>query len=126
MNNLLAWGYVLLAAILETFWTYSLKYLNFGEIKQIKWRHFNSQHVQLLLPLGGYILFGIANVYFLSLAMRTLSVTTAFTTWMALSVVLLKVADVLFFNDHLAWPESFCLLLIVIGVTGLRFYTKPV
>ena len=64
---------------MEVCWTYSLKALSMQRIKEIAWAHSLGQPALLLpvLPLLAYVGFGLANVIFLSQAMRTIPTATA-------------------------------------------------
>ena len=107
---------------MEVCWTYSLKALSMQRIREIDWAHSFSQPAGLLpvLPLLAYVAFGLANVMFLSMAMRELPTATAYAAWMALAVVGIKLVDVLYLKQPLSWQSIFFTSLIIIGVLGLR------
>lgn len=121
----MAWIYLIIAAIFETAWTYSLKYLKFSDFKLITISNFYTWNpgVTVISPLIGYILFGIANVFFFSLAIKELSVATAYAAWTAITLILLKLTDALFFHKSTSWQEIVFMLLIMTGILGLKFYT---
>lgn len=107
---------------MEVFWTYSLKALSMQRIKQIDWVQAYAHPATLLpvVPLLGYIAFGLANVVFLSQAMRSIPTATAYSAWMALAVVGIKLVDVLYLKQSLSWQSVFFTTLIIVGVLGLR------
>ena len=107
---------------MEVCWTYSLKALNMQRIREVDWTHTISQPTLLLplLPLIAYVAFGLANVMFLSLAMRELPTATAYAAWMALAVVGIKLVDVLYLKQPFSWLSVFYTSLIIAGVLGLR------
>ena len=107
---------------MEVCWTYSLKALNMQRIKEVAWLHSFTQPALLLpvLPLLAYVGFGLANVYFLSLAMKDIPTATAYSAWMALAVVGIKLVDTLYLKQPLSWQSIFFTSLIIIGVLGLR------
>ena len=107
---------------MEVFWTYSLKALSMQRIKEVAWAHSFTQPALLLpvLPLLAYIAFGLANVLFLSQAMRTIPTATAYSAWMALAVVGIKLVDTLYLKQPFSWLSVFFTCLIIIGVLGLR------
>lgn len=107
---------------MEVCWTYSLKALNMQRIREVDWAHTISQPVLLLplVPLVAYVAFGLANVMFLSLAMRELPTATAYAAWMALAVVGIKLVDVLYLKQPFSWLSVFYTSLIIVGVLGLR------
>ena len=116
------WFALFLASFMEVCWTYSLKALNMQRIREVDWLHSFSQPAGLLpvLPLLAYVGFGLANVVFLSMAMRTIPTATAYSAWMALAVVGIKLVDLLYLKQPLSWPSVFYTTLIVVGVLGLR------
>jgi len=119
----LAWIYLLIAALFETSWTYCVKFLKFSYFKALTWENFYStKGVIIISPLAGYLAFGLANVYFFSLAIKQLPTAAAFAAWTGSSLVLIKVADILFFREALSWPEIFFMLLIMCGIMGFKFY----
>ncbi|MDO7851341.1 SMR family transporter [Hymenobacter sp. CA1UV-4] len=116
------WFSLFLASFMEVCWTYSLKALSMQRIKEIAWVHSLGQPGLLLpvLPLLAYVGFGLANVYFLSLAMRDIPTATAYSAWMALAVVGIKLVDALYLKQPFSWQSVFFTSLIIIGVLGLR------
>ena len=117
----------MLAATLETCWMFSLKFLAFSKFKSLTFQNFfTSEGLNIWLPLAGYILFGIANVYFFSLAMKTIPSAIAFTIWTAMSITFIKIVEVTFFKGTLSALEVFFLALVLIGIVGLKVVSKPV
>ena len=107
---------------MEVCWTYSLKALNMQRIRGVDWPHALAQPAGLLpvLPLVAYVAFGLANVMFLSLAMRQIPTATAYAVWMALAVVGIKLVDLLYLKQPFSWPAVFYTALIIGGVLGLK------
>ena len=107
---------------MEVCWTYSLKALNMQRIKEVDWVHTFQQPALLLpvLPLLAYVAFGLANVVFLSMAMKSIPTATAYSAWMALAVVGIKLVDTLYLKQPLSWQSVFYTSLIIVGVLGLR------
>jgi quaternary ammonium compound-resistance protein SugE len=116
------WFSLFLASFMEVCWTYSLKALSMQRIKEIAWAHSLGQPALLLpvLPLLAYVGFGLANVIFLSQAMRSIPTATAYSAWMALAVVGIKLVDVLYLRQPFSWLSVFYTSLIIVGVLGLR------
>lgn len=126
-QQLAAWGSLLLAACFETAWLFSLKNIRFDRIKTL-WKQgemITATGGLAVLPVLGYVVFGLANVYFFSLAQRQIVSTTAFAVWTALSLLLIKLSDTVFFRQGWSWPELFFLLLIAVGIIGLKTYATP-
>ena len=123
----MAWIYLILAAILETCWMFSLKFLTFSKFKLLTFQNFlTSEGLTIWLPLAGYILFGIANVYCFSLAMKTIPSAIVFTIWTAMSITFIKIVEVIFFKGTTSALEIFFLGIILIGIVGLKVVSKPV
>lgn len=118
----LSWLYLIGAAICMMAWTYSLKYLSWDGLKMLRWATFYQPDAGLpvLLPWVAYVFFGIVNTVLLATAMREIPTTTAFAVWMALSLVFLKAADVFWLKISWSWTELFFILLITIGIVGLK------
>ena len=116
------WFSLFLASFMEVCWTYSLKALSMQRIKEITWAHSLGQPALMLpvLPLLAYVGFGLANVIFLSQAMRTIPTATAYSAWMALAVVGIKLVDGLYLKQPFSWLSIFYTSLIIVGVLGLR------
>ncbi len=119
------WIYLAIAATFEVAWTYSLKFMKFNELRFINWSKIFQPNFSYgtLLPLLGYIVCGIGNIYFFSLALKKVPTSTAFAIWTALTIILLKVAEVLFFKGKIAFLELFFTILIIIGIVGLKVYS---
>lgn len=80
----------------------------------------------LLAPLLGYIVFGVCNVYFFSLAIKQISTATAYGIWMAVTLILIKLCETVFLGKSLSWTEVFFMLLIMTGILGLKFHVPDV
>ena len=117
-----AWLYLVLAAALEVCWTFSLKALNMQKIREIDWLHAPAHPAGLLplVPLLGYVAFGLGNVALLSLATCHIPTATAYAAWMALAVVGIKIADVFVLKQPFSWLHVLFTGLIIVGVLGLR------
>ena len=123
----MAWIYLILAATLETCWIFSLKFLSFSKFKSLTLTNFLTyEGLNIWLPLAGYILFGLANVYCFSLAMKSIPSAIAFTIWTAISIMFIKIVEVTFFKGTTSVSEVFFLVIILIGIVGLKVVSKPV
>jgi quaternary ammonium compound-resistance protein SugE len=121
----LAWLYLLLAATCETAWTFCLKFMKFSDLKTLRFINFYKWQggLPVLLPFMGYILFGLANIYLFSLAIKSLPTATAFAVWTATTLILIKFSELMFFHQRISWMEVFFMLLIMIGILGLKIYS---
>lgn len=120
-----AWFFLFIASAFEVAWTYSLKYMRFSDLKTLRWNTFyNSQAgLPVLLPFIGYLVFGLANIYFFSMAIKHIPTPTAFAAWTAMALIMLKVVDVFIFRANWSFAELFFLTLIGTGIIGLRVYS---
>lgn len=82
----------------------------------MKW----SQGFSRPLPGGLTALAGLASVYLLSQALRTLPVGTAYAVWTGIGAVGTALAGVLFMGDAATPARLACIAAIVGGVAGLR------
>ena len=121
--SLVRWMYLLIAALAEVWWTYSLKYIDLKKIWATPVKLYFSEPVnaKLLMPPLGYVLFGITNIFFFSLAMKQIPTDVAFTVWVAFSIIGLKLMDVFVFKaSSLNTTDFFFYALIIIGIVGLK------
>jgi quaternary ammonium compound-resistance protein SugE len=118
----MAWIYLFIASLLEVGWTISLKLLDFGKLKNVSFAGFFSGEAgrSFLLPLLGYIFFGLANTYFFSLAMKNIPASTALAIWLGVAMIGIKIIDTVFFHEPIHLSQVFCFLLILAGVMGLK------
>ena len=121
----MAWIYLIIAAVFETAWTFSLKYMSFGALKSVKLQTFYDPHAGLfvILPFVGYILFGVGNIYFFSLAIKQVPTAVAYAVWTACTLVLIKISEITFFRQRISWMEVFFMLMIMGGIMGLRYFS---
>lgn len=75
-----------------------------------------------MIPFIGYILFGIANIYLFSLAIKQLPTAIAFAVWTATTLIFIKIAELIFFKQNISFVEIFFMLLIMAGILGLKIY----
>jgi quaternary ammonium compound-resistance protein SugE len=121
----MAWIYLILAAALEACWMFSLKFLSFDKFKTLTLvNFFEANEMKIWLPLAGYIIFGAANTYLFSLAMKNIPTAIAFTIWTALSIMFIKIVEVTFFHNKISILEIFFLLVILSGIIGLKMVAK--
>src|ERR1700737_2502546 len=118
----MAWIYLLIAALFEIAWTFSMKFLSVKKIGAIKWQELFSRKENLLIlaPLAGYILFGLGNVFFFSMAMKEMSASTALAVWMGFSLIGVKLMDITLFKESFGPYQFLYIALIIIGIIGLR------
>lgn len=116
--------FLLIAALLEAAWAFSLKFMQVSALKQLTWQNFYlpGSGLKILLPFVGYVLFGVGNVYCFSIATKQIPLAIAFAAWTGISLAMIKLSEVLFFRQKMALAELFFMLLIMVGIVGLRAY----
>ncbi len=118
---------MVLAATCETAWTFCLKFMKFSDLKTLQFTNFYKWNGDLpvVLPFIGYILFGLANIYFFSTAIKQIPTAMAFAVWTATTLIFLKITESFFFHQRISWPEVFFMFLIMVGILGLKIYAVP-
>ncbi len=101
----MAWTYLIVAGVLEIGWAIGLKYTN-GFTR--------------LVPSAITIVFMIASFAFLSLALRTLPLGTAYAVWTGIGTLGTVILGILLFGEPIEPMRLACILFIVAGVAGLR------
>ena len=102
--------------------------MKFSDLKALRFINFYRWTGGLphLLPFIGYILFGVVNIYLFSLAIKQIPTATAFAVWTAVTLVLIKFVEAAFFHQKISLPEVLFMLLIMVGILGLKIYAVPV
>ena len=101
----MAWIYLIIAGLFEIAWAIGLKYTD----------GFTRFVPSMLTIAGMAISFG-----FLSLALRTLPLGTAYAVWTGIGTAGTVLLGMLLFNDPVEPLRLGCIALIVSGVVGLR------
>lgn len=117
------WLYLFIASLFEIGWIFSLKKLSFAEIKKISLQaiaQHPSDSLAIILPLIGYIGFGLANIYFFSLAMKQIPASTAFAIWMGVTLVGVKLIEVILLKEAIKPIDFLYLGLILVAIIGLK------
>jgi quaternary ammonium compound-resistance protein SugE len=125
-QNALSWLFLLGAAVCQMAWVYSLKLIRVADLKTLHWNTLYqlNEGLSVLGPWIAYVVFGIANSVLLGMALRTIPTTTAFAVWMASSLVMIKLVDVVWFKEGWSFSELFFILLITVGIIGLKFFSS--
>ncbi len=104
----MAWWVLFLAGLLEIGWAIGLKYTDgFTKLWPSLWT---------LAAMG-------LSFAFLSYALKTLPVGTAYAVWTGIGVVGTAILGILLFGEALSILRLVCILLIVTGIAGLRWLT---
>ena len=102
----MAWVHLLIAAVFEIAWALGLK---------------SSQGFTRFWPSVLTLAALIASFVFLALAVRTIPVGTGYAIWTGIGAVGTAVLGMVLFAEPANAPRIFFLLLIIIGVVGLKF-----
>lgn len=107
MNNT-AWFYLILAGICEIGWAFGLKYSEgFTKI--------GVSIVTVLVMILSFVL--------LSQAMKQLPLGTAYAIWTGIGAAGTAILGMVFLNEPRDLVRILCILLIVIGVVGLKVFS---
>lgn len=105
----MAWIYLVAAGLLEVAWAIGLKYTD-------GWTRLVPSLVTAALM--------VASFYFLSLAVRTLPIGTAYAVWTGIGTVGAAVLGMFIFGETRDVAKVLCIVLIVAGIAGLKL-TSP-
>ncbi len=103
------WLYLFLAGVLEITWAVAMK---------------KSDGFTVLIPSiitgVGYI----ASAVFLAIALKHLPLGTAYAMWTGMGIVGTTLLGLFLFNEKLSVPQVICVILIVVGIAGLKILGK--
>ncbi len=102
------WLILVLAGLFEIVWAIGLKYTD-GFTK--------------LWPTVGTVTAMVISVGLLGLAMKSLPVGTAYAVWVGVGAVGTAILGIILFDESANWGRIISLLLIIIGIIGLKLAT---
>lgn len=102
----MAWIHLLVAGFFEVFWAIGLK-MSHG---------FTNLWISILTVIGM-----IASFYFLALALKNIPLGTAYAVWTGIGTIGTVILGILLFKEPASILRLVCILLIVSGITGLKF-----
>ena len=105
----MAWFYLVIAGILEVVWAVGMKY---------------SEGWTKLYPSIFTIISMVIGFYFLSLAVKTLPLGTSYAVWTGIGTIGTVIYSVLYFKEPVDGIKIICILLIVMGIVGLKIFSK--
>lgn len=109
--TMIAYGYLSIAIIFETFATSCLK---------------QSEQMSRLLPTVASLLAYGVSFFMLSQVLKTIPVGIAYAIWCAVGIVLISIIGVILFKQHLDGAAWLGLGLIVAGVAVINLFSKSV
>ncbi|MGI8997608.1 MAG: quaternary ammonium compound efflux SMR transporter SugE [Pyrinomonadaceae bacterium] len=101
----MAWIYLLIAGVLEIMWAIGLKY---------------TEGFSRLWPSVGTLAAMVVSFFFLSQALKTLPVGTAYAVWTGIGAVGTALFGILLFGESREAGRLACIVLIVAGIIGLK------
>lgn len=120
------WIFLILASICEMLWFYCIAYLNnlsFKEIAQKQWMT-DPNGWWTIAAIIGYAGFGVANMVFFAKSIQKIAPGIAFAVWTGVALVGITLSDAVFRGVHMSLQQIISISLILIGVVGLKFYSK--
>lgn len=103
------WIMLALAGVLEVTWACAMKFSNgFTKI------------IPSVITFIGYI----ASALFLSLALKKLPLGTAYAMWTGFGITGTSLLGIFLFSEKLSHPQIICIILIVVGIAGLKLLSK--
>ncbi|CAN5404614.1 MAG: quaternary ammonium compound efflux SMR transporter SugE [Pyrinomonadaceae bacterium] len=99
------WLYLFIAGILEVGWAIGLKYTD----------GWSKLYPSILTVIGM-----IASFYFLSLALKSLPIGTAYAVWTGIGTVGAAILGMVLFDEPRDILRILCIFLIVAGIAGLK------
>jgi quaternary ammonium compound-resistance protein SugE len=105
-NTEVAWLLLLIAGVMEVCWAVGLKYTEgFTRL------------TPTLLTAGAMVI----SIALLGLAVRELPIGTAYAVWTGIGAIGTVIAGTVLMNEPMSFARSFCILLILVGIIGLKF-----
>jgi quaternary ammonium compound-resistance protein SugE len=104
----MAWLYLIIAGLFECGWAVGLKY---------------SEGFTKLRPSVLTVAAMAASFLFLSLAVKTIPVGTAYAVWTGIGAVTVAILGIILFHEPRNLARVICIFLIVIGVIGLKMFS---
>lgn len=106
----MAWGFLFLAGLFEIGWAVGLKYTA-GFTRP-------GPSIATLIAM-------VASLGLLSIAVRTLPLGTAYAMWTGIGTVGAAILGVILFREPATPLRMLCILLIVVGLVGLKYDSRP-
>jgi len=105
----LSWFYLVLAIILEVAGTTAMKL---------------SEGFSKIGPSIAMIVFYIASLFALTLALKKIDVSVAYAIWAGVGTSLIAIIGIIYFKEPLTLIKAISIALIIIGVVGLNLSSR--
>jgi quaternary ammonium compound-resistance protein SugE len=106
MTNLLAWTFLISAGIAEVVWVYFLK---------------QSHGLTKIIPTILLVIALSISMSLLALAVKIIPISLAYPIWTGIGAVGAVLIGVLFFGEAMDIYRAIFLIMIVVGIVGLKF-----
>ena len=103
----MTWGFLIVAGLFEVGWAYGLKC---------------SEGFSKLTPSILTVIMMIASFYFLSLALKSLPLGTAYAIWTGIGTLGTTLIGILIFHDPVNIMRVACIGFILVGIMGLKIF----
>ncbi|MCR5784232.1 MAG: multidrug efflux SMR transporter [Eubacterium sp.] len=103
------WIYLLIAGACEIMWAMTMKMSDGFTVV-----------LYSVLTVVGYV----ASAVFLALALKQLPLGVAYAMWTGMGIVGTTLLGVFVFEEKLSAPQAICVILIMIGIAGLKILGK--
>ncbi len=103
----MSWFYLVLAGLLEIGFTTALKMSNGFSLERPKY---------ILV----FTAFALSSFFLLNLAMRGISLGTAYAVWTGIGAAGTAIVGVYWFNDALSTSQIFFLAMLIVSIIGLK------
>lgn len=101
----MSWALLSIAGLLEIAFAFGMKW---------------AEGFTRLVPSLFTVVMGVASVYLLSMALRTLPVSTGYAVWTGIGAVGTVILGIVVLGDSIAPMRLFCIALIITGIIGLK------
>ena len=106
---MMSWIFLVLAGLFEVCWAVGLKY---------------TEGFKKPLPSVLVALAIAASMLFLSLATRTLPISTAYAVWVGIGALGATLCGAIFFGESFNLIRAICLLLLLVAIAGLKLTSR--
>ena len=103
------WIILLIAGVLEITWAVAMKMSNGFTVL-----------IPSIITGVGYI----ASAVFLAIALKQLPLGTAYAMWTGMGILGTTLLGVVLFQEKMSIPQVICVILIIIGIAGLKILSK--
>ena len=104
------WLMLILAGIFEVVWAIAMKYSN---------------GFSILIPSVITAVTYVLSAVFLALALKNLPLGMAYVMWVGFGIIGTTILGIMLFQEKLTLLQIFSIILIIIGIIGLKLFEKP-